>query len=103
MRLASLALILLIAPALADEPGWEELAGPNGLKAWKTPTGDWADAGSVRQDPSNPKRLAYEAGSGILVNGKVGRTTNLLSSENFGDVEAHVEFMIPRGSNAGVK
>lgn len=103
MRLAPLLLMLLAAPVLADEPGWVELAGPNGLKAWKTPTGDWADVGAVRMDSDNPKRIASDPGSGILVNGKTGRTTNLFSKDDYGDIEAHIEFLIPKGSNAGVK
>jgi hypothetical protein len=39
----------------------------------------------------------------VLVNGKSGRTSNLLSNATFEDVEAHFEFLIPKGSNSGVK
>lgn len=103
MRLAPLVLLSLLMSVNAEEPGWTELAGPNGLVAWKTPTGDWADVASVKVDPENEKRLASEPGSGVLVNGKLGRTINLVSNEKFGDVELHIEFFIPKGSNAGVK
>ena len=101
MPLAFLLLVCL-SPSPADD-GWIELAGPTGLQAWKTPTGLWADVGSVKIDPATPKLLTSELGSGILVNGKLGRTLNLLSKDDFGDVECHVEFLIPKGSNAGVK
>jgi hypothetical protein len=37
-----------------------------------------------------------------MVNGPIGRTSNLMSEVEFGDVEAHVEFMVPKGSNSGV-
>lgn len=103
MRLASLLLVLAAGTALGEEPGWTELGGPNGLKAWKAPTGDWADVGLVQVDPKNPKRLESQPGTGILVNGVTGRTTNLVTKDEFGDIEAHVEFLIPKGSNAGVK
>ncbi len=42
------------------------------------------------------------AGTGVLVNGPTGRTCNLLSRIEHGDVEAHVEFMVPEGSNSGI-
>ena len=38
-----------------------------------------------------------------IVNGMTGKTRNLLSKEDFGDVEAHFEFQVPKGSNSGVK
>jgi hypothetical protein len=39
----------------------------------------------------------------VLINGPTGRTRNLLSTQEFGDIEAHFEFLIPKGSNSGVK
>jgi len=36
------------------------------------------------------------------VNGASGVTAHLVSSQEFGDVQAHVEFLIPQGSNSGV-
>ena len=95
--------MILTSSVLADEPHGIELAGPNGLNAWREPKGEWVTVGAVRPDPENPKRLATDAGSGILVNGKLGRTFNLLSKQDFGDIETHIEFLIPKGSNAGVK
>ena len=107
-----LGLLLVAAPLFfaalessgrADDAGWIELAGANGLDAWKEPKGNWAAAQSVGLDPKNPKMLAYQPGSGVLVNGPAGRTHNLVSRQDFGDLEAHIEFLIPRGSNSGVK
>ena len=37
------------------------------------------------------------------MNGATGKTQNLLSQQDFQDVEAHFEFLIPKGSNSGVK
>ena len=51
---------------------------------------------------ADPTRLQVTSGTGVLLNGEGGRTVNLVSTEEFGDVEAHVEFCLPRGSNSGV-
>src|SRR5207249_188981 len=42
-----------------------------------------------------------EAGT-IWVNGP-GRLPDLLTKQSFGDCEVHVEFLIPKGSNSGIK
>ena len=39
----------------------------------------------------------------MFINGPKGRTKDLITKENFRDVEIHVEFLIPKGSNSGVK
>jgi hypothetical protein len=36
------------------------------------------------------------------VNGAKGKTEDLHTAKEFGDVEIHVEFMVPKGSNSGV-
>jgi hypothetical protein len=89
--------------APAGEDGWIELIGDHGLAAWRKPTGDWIVAGDSQPDPKNPKLLVPKPGNGVIVNGPSGRTRNLLSQEKFGDLEADFEFMIPKGSNSGVK
>jgi hypothetical protein len=98
-------LLLISAPsslAPADDPAWIELSD-QGLEPWKEPRGDWFLADAVAMDPKNPKRLTATPGKGILVNGKTGRTRDLVSKQAFGDIELHLEFMIPKGSNSGVK
>jgi hypothetical protein len=106
-RCALLLLLLAALPAVAPagEGKWLDLSGgEEPLANWKKPTGDWFLTDSVTVDPDNPKLLkAKAAGKGILVNGPKGRTSNLLSKQSFGDLEAHLEFMIPKGSNSGVK
>ena len=54
-------------------------------------------------DPKNPKRLTDKPGEGVLVNLPRGRAEDLFTKEKYQDVEVHVEFMIPKGSNSGVK
>jgi hypothetical protein len=90
-----------VAAAGAGE--WIELIGAHGLDSWRQPSGTWFVAGNAALDPKNPLRLQGEPGRGVLINGKSGRTANLLSQGNFGDLEAHFEFLIPKGSNSGVK
>jgi len=87
----------------ADDAGWIDLIGAHGLEAWKEPKAKWAVAEEVTLDPKNPRKLAFKPGTGILVNGPTGRARDLLTRQTFGDIEAHVEFLIPKGSNSGVK
>jgi hypothetical protein len=87
----------------AQEEKWIELTGTTGLDAWKPPLGTWFIAGDARPDPARPRRLVGEPGTGVIVNGPIGKTRNLVSKREFGDIESHFEFLIPEGSNAGVK
>ncbi len=94
---------LLTARAAAEEqPNTLELTASPALQHWRSPQGDWLEAGEVGLDPRDAKRLAAKPGEGALVNGATGRTRNLLSKMEHGDVEAHIEFMVPKGSNSGV-
>ena len=52
-------------------------------------------------DSKAPKRLSTTPGNKILVG--QGEAANLLSSEDFQDVDVRLEFMIAEGSNSGVK
>lgn len=98
-----LVLLCLIATTWAGEKGGGiELVGDKGLAAWREPTGDWLVVGEVFKDPKNERKLAWKAGTGVIVNGPKGRTRNLLSKHEHGDVEAHIEFMVPKGSNSGI-
>jgi hypothetical protein len=102
-RLLLLLLGVLFPLALlrAEEPaGWKELTD---LSIWKGALGGWHLAGEVALDPKNPRRLLSKEGKGVLVNGAKGREPDLLSKEEFGDLQLHLEFCIPKGSNSGVK
>jgi hypothetical protein len=72
------------------------------LSAWREPHGDWQIVGSVRPGGEDDRLLVASPGTGILVNGKSGRTRNLLTKADHGDARVHVEFMVPKGSNSGV-
>jgi hypothetical protein len=89
--------------AIIDTGEWIELIGADELASWRKPSGGWIVAGDARPDAAKPSRLLAVPGRSVLINGKLGRTRNLQSAQEFGDVEAHFEFLIPKGSNSGVK
>ncbi len=99
----SSALVLLLSCVastwLGNGPGWISL---DSIDTWRGNTGDWIFVGEAMPDSDDPTRLITKPGAGVLVNGPIGRTSNLISDAEWGDVEAHVEFMVPKGSNSGV-
>jgi Domain of Unknown Function (DUF1080) len=104
------ALVAACLVAAGSRPGadgadgeWIDLIGAHALESWRAPSADWIVAGDAQTDPANPRRLRAEPGSGVLVNGKTGRARNLVTKQDFADLEAHFEFLIPKGSNSGVK
>jgi hypothetical protein len=62
----------------------------------------WQSAGNVQIDAADPTKLVITPGEGIHVNGPAGKTCDVYSAQSFGDCMAHVEFMVPQGSNSGV-
>ena len=103
-----LAAVLASAPAPADPPpretadGWLVLMHPDD---WKRFDPGWVIAGSVALDPEKPTRLKAEPvkDGGVWVNGTKGRLPDLYTKQSFGDCEVHVEFLIAKNSNSGVK
>lgn len=96
-------LVIAVSPLLSGEDSWVELIGEKPLEAWKSKTTDWLEVGAVTLDPVNPKLLKGEPGKGILLNGAKGRVPDLLTKQNYGDFELHVEFLLAKNSNSGVK
>jgi hypothetical protein len=72
------------------------------FSAWRKKTGNWQIVGEAFMNPENEKLIATKPGSGVMVNGPKGDTVYLFSKAEFGDVIAHVEFMVPKESNSGV-
>ena len=73
-----------------------------GLSSWRGNTGQWQVVGDAYLNPANEKLLSAKAGKGVILNGPKGRTSHLLSKEDFGDIKAHIEFMVSKDSNSGV-
>ena len=88
-------------PAPAAEPAHVSLVGKD-LSTWRDNHGDWTIVGQAKMDAADPKQIATTPGQGVLVNGPVGKTKNIFSKLEHADVEAHIEFMVPEGSNSGV-
>jgi len=103
LLLACLLLACGSAPGRAAErPGEIQLFNGKDLAGWRKPAGEWLVVKAVSLDSADPKKLAIEKGEGVLLNGAKGQTVNLLSEHKHGDVEAHLEFVIPKGSNSGI-
>jgi hypothetical protein len=77
------------------------LVGKN-LDDWREPHGDWQIVGKVRAGGEGDRLLVSTPGEGVMLNGTKGRTSNALSKLEYADVEAHIEFMVSKGSNSGV-
>ena len=74
----------------------------NNFSAWRGNTGQWEIVGDAFTNPKNVMSLSSKPGTGVILNGPTGRTNNILSKAEFGDARAHIEFMVPKGSNSGV-
>lgn len=86
----------------AVERPWVSLLGAPGLDSWREETGEWVTGGGVTLDPADDRKLTVTPGFGVAQNGQRGRTAHLFSRVTHGDVEAHIEFLVARGSNSGV-
>ncbi|MCP4611525.1 MAG: DUF1080 domain-containing protein [Planctomycetes bacterium] len=96
-------LVLLVAVNVgAKESGKSVVLTGGDFSQWRDNTGQWQIVGNTFVKPDNNKLLSSKSGTGVIVNGITGRTSNLFSKSQFGDVKAHIEFMVPKGSNSGV-
>lgn len=96
-------LLLSLHVRAEEKAGWTILSTPD-FKAWRgKPTKKWRTAKEVHLDGKNPRKLEMKPGEGIIVTGLKGRGGNLYSKKKFGDIELHMEFLIPKRSNSGVK
>src|SRR5205814_3245399 len=91
------ALLLALVPTASPAV---DLFNGKDLAGWRKPTGDWMAAKAVTVDPTNSEKFLVTPGKGILLNGEKGHSVNLISEAEFGDMEAHVEFWIPKHSNS---
>jgi hypothetical protein len=64
---------------------------------------NWSVVGDVAADRETQHDLSWMAGEGILVNIPTdGARENLFTAWEHGDIELELEFMMPKGSNAGI-
>jgi hypothetical protein len=111
VRLALLSWVLGVTVASADEPkksadkpadGWIDLMKTD---AWKKVDAGWIFTDEVKLNPEKNTRLSAskKEGGTIWVNGENGRQPDLYTKQDFGDCEVHVEFLIAKSSNSGIK
>lgn len=67
----------------------------------RAPTGDWQVAADVRLGAADPARFDAVPGRGVIFNGN-GRTVDVMTTAEYGDLRAEYEFNVPKGSNSGV-
>jgi hypothetical protein len=106
--LMTMAAILAMAGAapqkLEDKPteGWIDLMKP---EVWKKFDSGWIVTDEVKLNADKNARLAAgkKEGGTIWLNGESGRLPDLITKQEFGDCEVHVEFLIAKNSNSGIK
>ena len=105
MRMISFFFLIALIPSngVARDDGWINLIGDKELEAWDARADEWLIGGDAELDSTNAKRLVAKSGKGVILNGKKGNAHDLRSKQKFGPIEARVEFLIPKGSNSGVK
>jgi sugar phosphate isomerase/epimerase len=103
--IAATAVLFMVSSAAASKNCSEchklQLTGKD-FSAWRADTAQWQIVGGAHVDPANEKALMAEPGEGAILNGPAGRTENLFTKQEFGDVRAHIEFVVPKDSNSGV-
>lgn len=93
---------LASAPAADTPAGWTDLMKPD---VWRKFDAAWIRADEVKLDgeKNNKLKATKKEDGAAWVNGEKGRLPDLITKENFGDCEVHVEFLIAKNSNAGIK
>ena len=94
-------------PPFLSQPGWKSLLNGRDLAGWHADRGgrhDWVATRAVNwRRVFNPRLLDFSPQPGDrIVNGKAGKTLDLLTDEKFGDFELYLEFIVSKGSNSGV-
>jgi sugar phosphate isomerase/epimerase len=102
LLLVGILCLLLVVDSDAKEARGRVSLISDDFSTWRGNTGQWEIVGDTFVNPENEKLLSSKPGCGVIVNGPTGRTSNVLSKAKFGDVRAHIEFMVPKGSNSGV-
>ncbi len=80
------AVVAVIAACVMCGVCWAESIPLNDFSAWQSPTNQWVIAGDASKSAQNEKLLVSKPGKGIVVNGPTGRTSNIRTNDEFGDV-----------------
>ena len=102
--LASCSLLLVLTACVSDPTRTSDsisLFNGKDLSQWRNPAG-WEVAQSVLLKRDDAHLFDIKPGSGIFLNGPLGKTHNLFSKTEHGDAAIHVEFCVSSNSNSGV-
>lgn len=94
-------------PPFLYQTGWRPLLNGRNLDGWHAASqkpNEWVTTRAVTwRRIFDPRRLTFTPAEGDrIINGKEGRTVDLMSDERFGDCELYLEFMLSAASNSGV-
>ena len=87
----------------ADANGWVELLQTGEASPWEKVDAGWLFADDASLDTDKPARLKAKGEGKSWVNGEKGRVPDLVTKKEYKDVEVHVEFMMGKNSNSGIK
>ncbi|MBG83189.1 MAG: glycosyl hydrolase [Phycisphaerae bacterium] len=83
------------------DDGWIDLIPSGGFTGWKS-VSNWKNVDGASMDSTDRSAVVVgDSDGGILVS-QMGDGSHIKSESDFGDVELHLEFMVPEGSNSGV-
>ncbi|MFZ9792577.1 MAG: 3-keto-disaccharide hydrolase [Gemmataceae bacterium] len=85
------------------EGSWIELIPQGNLDAFVKPSPKLVWTDKVELDAKNPKKLTSSSEKGIILFNNNDRIPDLITKQSFGDHEIHMEFMVAKGSNSGIK
>ena len=87
---------------LPPGPGWVDLLDP---ALFQKVDARWIRTDAVTLAEGKANRLAAKGveGGAVWVNGPAGRIPDLVTKADYADCDLHVEFLIAKGSNSGVK
>jgi len=102
LKFMAAALLTVSSATLSLAEGeWVNLL-EDGMSAFKDSRG-WKTGDEVGVDPGNEKLLKVsKEGKSIAVVETKSRAAYIISKELHGDIEAEIEFMVPKGSNSGI-
>ncbi|WP_176956022.1 DUF1080 domain-containing protein [Catalinimonas alkaloidigena] len=73
------------------------------LSAFQSTAGNWTVVGSVTTHPKKAGQFTTTSGTGILVNQPTDKAkANIMTKQEFGDVDLSLDYMMAEGSNSGV-
>ncbi len=73
------------------------------LSTFQNPTKNWQIAGDATCDLNQRHNLSIQPGTGVLANMvQEDANGNLMTQLEHGDLELHIEVMMPKGSNSGI-